>query len=131
MITSQVASKKSLDFSNIFKENFENVINRSVNTIEDIQRYQIVLRYSSSDADYNVAVGAFMCSSSMKILDNEWINKLKVSHSSDKIGKNKVIPKNKDTTSSKDERRVPSKDTSSEEKIALVLFLGLGIPCYI
>ena len=53
MITSQVASRKSLDCSNIFKENFENVINRSVNNEEDIQIYQNVLKYSSSDADYN------------------------------------------------------------------------------
>ena len=43
MISSQVGSKTSLDFPQVFKENFENVINRSVNTEEDIQRYQNVL----------------------------------------------------------------------------------------
>ena len=78
MITSQVASRKSLDCSNIFKENFENVINRSVNNEEDIQRYQNILKYNSSAADYNVAVRTFMCPSNMKMSDNEWNNKLKV-----------------------------------------------------
>ena len=82
MIASQVASKTSLDFAQVFKENFENVINRSVNTEEDIQRYQNVLKYSSSKVDYNIAVGAYMCPS-----DN-WSNNL--NSKSTKIGK--VIP---------------------------------------
>ena len=49
-----------------------------------------------------------MCPTNINIFDNEWNNKLKVSHGSDKIGKvmpknnlNKVIPKNKYTISSK------------------------------
>ena len=88
MIASQIASKTTLDFPQVFKENFENVINRSVNTEEDIQRYQNVLKYSSSKVDYNIAVGAYMCPSDMKISNVNWSNKL--NNKSIKIGK--VMP---------------------------------------
>ena len=56
LITLQVASNKSLDFSRIFKENFENVINRPVNTEEGIQSYHNVLKYTSPDVNYHVAI---------------------------------------------------------------------------
>ena len=93
MIASQVASKTSLDFPQVFKENFENVINRSVNTEEDIQRYQNILKYSSSKVDYNIAVGAYMCPSDMKISNVNWSNLL--NNKSNKIGK--VITKASDS----------------------------------
>ena len=66
----------------------------------------------------------------MKISDNEWHIKLKVSHSSDKIGKVMPIVTKNSLSKSKDiiiQRSVPSTTSLSEEKIALVLVLGLVI----
>ena len=140
MITSQVASKTSLDFPQVFKENFENVINRSVNTEEDIQRYQNVLKYSSSKVDYNVAIGAFMCPSDMKISTTNWSNLL--NKKSTKIGK--VIPiesKNKLkpnlTPKVTSPNVIPPKVTTpkvtpnfTDEKISLVLFFSLLFGIY-
>ena len=151
MITSQVASKTSLDFPQVFKENFENVINRSVNTEEDIQRYQNVLKYSSSKVDYNVAVGAFMCPSDMKISTTNWSNLL--NKKSTKIGKvvpveskNKLKPepsevKNftevKKITEPKNFKKItePTEVKNftpnlSDEKISLTLFFSLLFSIY-
>ena len=155
MITSQVASKISLDFAQVFKENFENVINRSVNTEEDIQRYQNVLKYSSSKVDYNIAVGAYMCPSDMKISNVNWSNNL--NNKSTKIGKvipieaknkvsDKVIDKVIDKVSDKGEvsdkvidkviDKVSDKgevgaSKYSDEKISLVLFFSILFGVYI
>ena len=151
MIASQVASKTSLDFAQVFKENFENVINRSVNTEEDIQRYQNVLKYSSSKVDYNIAVGAYMCPSDMKISNVNWSNNL--NNKSTKIGKvipieakNKVSDKVIDKVSDKGEvsdkviHKVIDKVSDkgevgaskySDEKISLVLFFSILFGVYI
>ena len=137
MIASQVASKTSLDFAQVFKENFENVTNRSVNTEEDIQRYQNVLKYSSSKVDYNIAVGAYMCPSDMKISNVNWSNNL--NNKSTKIGKvipieaknkvgDKVIDKVIDKVSDKGEVGAPK---YSDEKISLVLFFSILFGVYI
>ena len=37
-----------------FLNNFENVINRRVNILEDIKQYQETLSYTSSKVDYSV-----------------------------------------------------------------------------
>ena len=135
MITSQIGSKTSLDFPQVFKENFENVINRSVNTEEDIQRFQNVLKYSSSKVDYNVAVGAFMCPSDMKISNKNWSNLL--DKKSNKIGKvipkNKVIPieaKNKVKELDKVKELYQVGVNLNDEKIALVLFFSVLFGIY-
>ena len=103
-------------FPQIFKDNFENVINRSVNTEEDIQRYQnVLIKYSSSEVDYNIAEGAYMCPSDMKISNINWSNKL--NHKSNKIGKveNEIGAKN-DKISKND------KVSPSHEKTSFIFF---------
>ena len=47
-------SASSLTAQSAFLNNFEDVVNRSVNIQEDIKRYQETLSYASSKVDYSV-----------------------------------------------------------------------------
>ena len=58
-------SASSLIAQSAFLNNFENVVNRSVNIQKDIKRYQETLSYASSKVDYSVGENLFMLPSNM------------------------------------------------------------------
>ena len=47
--------------------NFEDIVNRSVNIQEDIKRYQDTLSYASSKVDYSVGQNIYMLPSNMEL----------------------------------------------------------------
>ena len=53
-------SASSLTAQSAFLNNFENVVNHSVNIQEDIKRYQETLNYASSKVHYSVGENIFM-----------------------------------------------------------------------
>ena len=57
----------SLTAQSAFLNNFEDIVNRSVNIQEDIKRYQDTLSYASSKADYSVGERIYMTPSDMKL----------------------------------------------------------------
>ena len=60
-------STSSLTAQSAFLNNFENVVNHSVNIQEDIKRYQETLSYASSKVDYSIGENLFMLPSNMKL----------------------------------------------------------------
>ena len=70
LILSFQASARSsiaLTAQSAFLNNFENVVDRSVNIQEDIKRYQDTLSYASSKVDYSVGQNIYMLPSNMKL----------------------------------------------------------------
>ena len=57
----------ALTAQSAFLNNFEDIVNRSVNIKEDIKRYQDTLSYASSKVDYSVGESIYMLSSNMKL----------------------------------------------------------------
>ena len=57
----------SLTAQSAFLNNFENVVNRRVDILEDIKRYQDTLSYASSKVDYSVGERIYMIPSDMKL----------------------------------------------------------------
>ena len=51
----------------LFLNNFENVVNRSVNIQEDIKHYQDTLSYTSSKVDYSTGQNIYMLPSNMEL----------------------------------------------------------------
>ena len=50
-----------------FMNNFEDIVNRSVNIQEDIKRYQDTLSYASSKVDYSIRQNIYMLPSNMEL----------------------------------------------------------------
>ena len=73
ILTSQASTRSSiigntgpsLDAQEAFKNNFENIINRRVDIMEDIQRFQKTLQYARSKVDYVVGENIYMLPSDM------------------------------------------------------------------
>ena len=84
-------SASSLTAQSAFLNNFENVVNRSVNIQEDIKRYQETLSYASSKVDYSVGENLFMLPSNMQLRIRSgtvgYNNKILVSDSNFSLGK--------------------------------------------
>ena len=57
----------SLTAQSAFLNNFENVVNRRVDILEDIKRYQDTLSYASSKVDYSVGESIYMIPSDMNL----------------------------------------------------------------
>ena len=57
----------SLTAQSAFLNNFENVVNRRVDIIEDIKHYQNTLSYASSKVDYSVGEHLYMLPSDMTL----------------------------------------------------------------
>ena len=57
----------SLTAQSAFVNNFENVVNRTVDIREDIKRYQDALSYTSSKVDYSVGENLFMLPRDMEL----------------------------------------------------------------
>ena len=60
-------SASSLTAQSAFLNNFENVVNRSVNIQEDIKHYQETLSYASSKVDYSIGENLFMLPTNMEL----------------------------------------------------------------
>ena len=57
----------ALTAQSAFLNNFENVVNRTVNIQEDIKRYQDTLSYASSKVDYSVGQNIYMLPSDVNL----------------------------------------------------------------
>ena len=60
-------SASSLTAQSAFLNNFENVVNRRVDILEEVKRYQETLSYASSKVDYSVGENLFMLPSNMQL----------------------------------------------------------------
>ena len=102
ILTSQTSTRgpivgheaRNLDAQRTFLNTFENIINRTVNIPEDIQRFQKTFQYAWSKVDYVIGELIYMLPSNM----NLWIgnvrnynNKILISSPSFKIGTNVKI----------------------------------------
>ena len=138
-------SASSLTAQSAFLNNFENVVNRSVNIEEDIKRYQETLSYASSKVDYSVGENLFMLPTNMELRIRSgtvrYNNKILVSDKKFNLGKNNKVNSSKTPAiSHKDsnllkptadsETAVTHKDLErkpttnhEDEKIALVISL--------
>ena len=66
----------SLTAQSAFLNNFENVVNRRVDTGKDIKRYQDTLSYASSKVNYSVGESIYMIPSDMTLKNqvrNCWV----------------------------------------------------------
>ena len=75
--------------------NFENIVNRSVNIQGDIKRYQDTLSYASSKVDYSVVQNIYMLPSNMELKIKTgtvgYNNKILVSDGKFILGKNEKV----------------------------------------
>ena len=135
-------SASSLTAQSAFLNNFENVVNRSVNIQEDIKRYLETLSYASSKVDYSVGENFFMLPTNMELRIRlgtvGYNNKILVSDKKFNLGKNDEVNSlktpeisHKDSKSTADsETAVTHKDSErkpttnhEDEKIALIISL--------
>ena len=85
---------QNLDAQQVFINAFENIINRRVDTPEDIQRFQKTLQYARSKVDYVIGESVCMLPSDMNLRIGKiknYNNKILVSSPSFKIGTNLKI----------------------------------------
>ena len=102
ILSSQASARSSivgntasaLTSQSAFLNNFEDVVNRSVNIQEDIKRYQDTLSYASSKVDNSVGQNIYMLPSNMKlrqVLTVRYNNKILVSDGNFSLGKNDEV----------------------------------------
>ena len=85
---------RNLDAQRVFLNNFENIINRRVDILEDIQRFQKTLQYARSKVDYTVAEYVYLLPSDMNLRIEKigrYNNKILIASPSFKIGTNLKI----------------------------------------
>ena len=142
----------SLTAQSAFLNNFENVVNRSVNIQEDIKRYQETLSYASSKVDYSIGENLFMLPSNMQLRIRSgtvgYNNKILISDEKFNLGKNDEVNSPAFETNSLETPGIEShlntaqglthtpaishhedekpKITHNDEKISLVLALAGG-----
>ena len=85
----------ALTAQSAFLNNFEDIVNRSVNIQEDIKRYQDNLSYASSKVDYSIGQNIYMLPSNMKLKIKTgtvgYNNKILVSDGKFILGKNEKV----------------------------------------
>ena len=111
---------RNLDAQQTFLNTFENIINRRVNTPEDIQRFQKTLQYARSKVDYVIVEFIYMLPSDMNLRIGRvqgYNNKILVSRTGFKIGTNLKInldgEKDKPDVKSNKEQK-PNTDSNKE-----------------
>ena len=128
-----------------FLNNFENVVNRSVNIQEDIKRYQETLSYASSKVDYSIGEHLYMLPSDMELRIRSgtvgYNDKILISDGKFNLGKNDevnlTVPAIKSHNTSSIEpttithapaisQKNQKPITHNEKKISLVLALASG-----
>ena len=85
---------RNLDAQQTFLNTFENIVNRRVNTPEDIGRFQRTLQYARSKVDYVISKFIYMLPSDMNIRIGrvqDYSNKILVLRTGFKIGTNLKI----------------------------------------
>ena len=99
ILTSQTSTRgpivgheaRNLDAQRTFLNTFENIVNRRVNILEDIRRFQKTLQYARSKVDYAIGKFVYMLPSGMNLrIGNvrNYNNKILISSPSFKIGTN-------------------------------------------
>ena len=92
-------SVSSFTAQSAFLNNFENIVNRSVNIQEDIKHYQETLSYPSSQVNYSVGENLFMLPSNMELRIKTgtvgYKNKILVSDGKFNLGKNDEVNSSK------------------------------------
>ena len=103
ILSSQASARSSivgntasaLTSQSAFLNNFEDIVNRSVNIQEDIKRYQDTLSYKCSKVDYNIGQNIYMLPSNMKLKIKTgtvgYNNKILVSDRKFILGKNEKV----------------------------------------
>ena len=102
ILTSQTSTRgpivghtaQNLDAQQVFINTFENIINRRVDSPEDIQKFQKTLQYARSKVDYVIGASIYMLPSDMNLRIGQiktYNNKILVSSPSFKIGTNLKI----------------------------------------
>ena len=100
----------------MFLNSFKNIVNRRVNILEDIRRFQKTLQYANSKVDYAIGEFVYMVPSDMNLrIGNvrNYNNKILISSPSFKIGTNVKVSidgeKNKPHVKSKKVEMVKTK----------------------
>ena len=103
ILSSQASARSSivgntaiaLTAQSAFLNNFEDIVNRSVNIQEDIKSYQDTLSYASSKVDYSVGQNIYMLPSNMELKVKTgtvgYNNKILVSDGNFSLGKNNEV----------------------------------------
>ena len=103
ILSSQVSARSSivgnsasaLTAQSAFLNNFENVVNRRVDSQEDIKHYQDTLSYASSKVDYSVGENLFMLLSNIELKIKtgtvRYNNKILISDGNFSLGKNEEV----------------------------------------
>ena len=103
ILSSQASARSSvvgntasaLTAQSAFLNNFEDIVNRSVNIQEDIKRYQDTLSYTSSKVDYSVGQNIYMLPGNMELKIKTgtvgYNNKIPVSDGNFSLGKNDEV----------------------------------------
>ena len=107
----------SLTAQSAFLNNFENVVNPSVNIQEDIKRYQETLSYASSKVDYSVGENLFMLPTNMELRIRSgtvgYNSKILVSDEKFNLGENDEV----NVGSAKSEEETTRKQTTTIHKV--------------
>ena len=114
-------SASSLTAQSAFLNNFENVVNRSVNIQEDIKHYQETLSYASSKVDYSIGENIYMIPSNMELRIRSgtvgYNNKILVSDGNFSLGKNNEVNSLKTPAiSHKDSKQTADSETAVTHK---------------
>ena len=103
ILSSQASARSSIIVNTVsaltaqsaFLNNFENTVNRRINILEDIKRYQNTLSYASSKVDYSVGENIYMLPSDMNLKIRtgtvRYNNKILVSDGKFSLGKNDKV----------------------------------------
>ena len=103
ILSSQASARSSivgntasaLTAQSAFLNNYEDIVNRSVNIEEDIKRYQDTLSYASSKVDYSIGENLYMLPSNMNLKIKtgtfEYNNKILISDEKFIRGKNEKV----------------------------------------
>ena len=85
----------ALTTQNAFLNNFEDIVNRRVNTQEDIKHHQDTLSYASNEVDYSMGENIYMLPSNMnlniKTRTARYNNKILISDGKFSLGKNDKV----------------------------------------
>ena len=111
----------ALTAQSAFLNNFEDIVNRSVNIQEDIKRYQETFSYASGKVDYSVGENLFMLPSNMKLRIKTgtvgYNNKILVSDEKFNLRKNDEVNSSKTPAiSQKDSKPTADSETAVTHK---------------
>ena len=97
ILTSQIASRSNInspEAKKVYMDNFENAINRSISTQEDIARFQHIITQARSKVDFPIAYGTYMMPSDMSIVNgktNQFNNEILISSKKVNIGSTNAL----------------------------------------